>query len=288
MARLVEQGKVRFLGLCEARRSDPPRPYDPSDRRGAERIFAALPEEATETRELTRDLGIIVCRLRAARSRLLDRRVPDLRHLDEGDTRGRHPRFMGENFAKNRALVAKIEAIAEEKELHPGAAGVGVAVGAGAGRDPDPGHQAHRRLEENLGAVDVRADRRRRRPDLGRDPDRGHRRHPLPRGRHARRLYLTAIAAVPSQGGFAVRLSPPRSVSRLLESPPTFAQGIAGSGEVAPTVQRRPRAIVYFRPMAEDPPCQPPLIVQAAGLIAAHQPSGSDTIRPSELAIGIT
>ena len=43
MSELVEPGKVRALGLCEAQPGDhPPRAQGPSDRRGAERIFAAL------------------------------------------------------------------------------------------------------------------------------------------------------------------------------------------------------------------------------------------------------
>lgn len=43
--------------------------------------------------------------------------LPDLDHRDTGDTRGRHPRFMVDNFAKNRARVERIEAIAEAREM---------------------------------------------------------------------------------------------------------------------------------------------------------------------------
>ena len=145
MARLVEQGKVRFLGLCEARPERIRRAHAIHPIAAVQSEFSLLyREEATETRELTRDLGISFFAYAPLGRSLLTGVVPDLAHLDAGDTRGRHPRFMGDNFAKNRALVQRIEAIAGEKGLHPGSALPRLAVGAGPGRYPDPGDQADR------------------------------------------------------------------------------------------------------------------------------------------------
>jgi len=73
-------------------------------------------QEATETRAAIRDLGISFVAYAPLGRSLLAGVVPDLAHLDAGDTRGRHPRFIGDNFAKNRALVERIESIAEEKD----------------------------------------------------------------------------------------------------------------------------------------------------------------------------
>jgi aryl-alcohol dehydrogenase-like predicted oxidoreductase len=120
VARLVEQGKVRFLGLCEARPERIRRAHATYPIAAVQGEFSLLyREEATETRQLTRDLGIAYVAYAPLGRSLLAGVVPDFAHLDAGDTRGRHPRFMGDNFAKNRALVERIEAIAEEKGCTP-------------------------------------------------------------------------------------------------------------------------------------------------------------------------
>src|SRR5262249_61794478 len=81
--------------------------------------------------------------------------IPDLAHLDPGDTRGRHPRFIGENFAKNRALVERIEAIAEEKGCTPAQLCLAWLLAQGADVIPIPGTKQIPRVEENLGALHV-------------------------------------------------------------------------------------------------------------------------------------
>src|SRR5262249_34275942 len=120
MARLVEQGKVRFLGLCEARPERIRRRHAVHPIAAVQSEFSLLyREEATETRELTRDLGIAYVAYAPLGRSLLAGVVPDLNCLDAGDTRARHPRFMGDNLARNRALVEHIEAIAKEKGCTP-------------------------------------------------------------------------------------------------------------------------------------------------------------------------
>ena len=157
MARLVEQGKVRFLGLCEARPERVRRAHATHPIAAVQMEFSLLyREEATETRELTRDLGISFFAYAPLGRSLLAGVVPDLAHLDTGDTRGRHPRFMGDNFAKNRALVEKIEAIANEKGCTPSQLALAWLVAQGPDVIPIPGTKQIGRLEENLGALDVR------------------------------------------------------------------------------------------------------------------------------------
>src|SRR5207253_2624073 len=108
MARLVEEGKVRHLGLCEARPERIRRAHAVHPIAAVQSEFSLLyREEATETRELTRDLGIAFVAYAPLGRSLLTGDVPDLGNLAEGDTRGRHPRFMGDNFAKNRELVQR-------------------------------------------------------------------------------------------------------------------------------------------------------------------------------------
>ena len=157
MARLVEEGKVRFLGLCEARPERIRRAHATHPLAAVQMEFSLLyREEATETRVLTRDLGISFVAYAPLGRSLLAGVVPNLDHLDAGDTRGRHPRFMGDNFAKNRALVEHLEAIAEEKACTPAQLALAWLLTQGPDVIPIPGTKRIARLEENLGALDVR------------------------------------------------------------------------------------------------------------------------------------
>ena len=160
MAKLVEQGKVRFLGLCEARPERIRRAHAVHPIAAVQSEFSLLyREEATETRKLTSDLGISFFAYAPLGRSLLAGVIPDLAHLDTGDTRGRHPRFMGENFAKNRALVERIEAIATEKGCTPAQLCLAWLLAQGPDVIPIPGTKQVSRLEENLGATRVRLTR---------------------------------------------------------------------------------------------------------------------------------
>ena len=157
MARLVETGKVRFIGLCEARPERIRRAHATHPLAAVQSEFSLLyREEATETRELTRDLGIAFVAYAPLGRSLLAGAVPDFAHLDAGDTRGRHPRFVGDNFVKNRALVERLEAIAEEKGCTPAQLALAWLLAQGPDVIPIPGTKQIARLEENLGALDVR------------------------------------------------------------------------------------------------------------------------------------
>ncbi len=157
MARLVEQGKVRFLGLCEARPERIRRAHAVHPIAAVQSEFSLLYRaEAMETRALTRDLGIAFVAYAPLGRSLLAGVVPDLARLDEGDTRARHPRFAGENFAKNRALVERVETIAREKGCTPAQLVLAWLLAQGPDVIPIPGTKHVARLEENLGALAVR------------------------------------------------------------------------------------------------------------------------------------
>ena len=154
MARLVEQGKVRFLGLCEARPERIRRAHATHPIAAVQSEFSLLyREEATETRELTRDLGIAFVAYAPLGRSLLTGDTPDFANLAPGDTRGRHPRFTPENFAKNRELVQRIEAIADEKGCAPAQLVLAWLLAQGPDVIPIPGTKRIDRLEENLGAL---------------------------------------------------------------------------------------------------------------------------------------
>jgi aryl-alcohol dehydrogenase-like predicted oxidoreductase len=157
MARLVEQGKVRHLGLCEARPERIRRAHQVHPIAAVQSEYSLLyRQEAEETRETTRTLGIAFVAYAPLGRSLLTGVVPDFAHLAPGDTRGRHPRFEPENFAKNRELVGHVEALAREKGCSPAQVALAWLLAQGPDVMPIPGTKSLARLEENLGALDVR------------------------------------------------------------------------------------------------------------------------------------
>jgi aryl-alcohol dehydrogenase-like predicted oxidoreductase len=157
MSRLIEQGKVRFIGLCEARPERLRRGHAVHPIAAVQSEFSLLyREEATETRAAIKDLGISYVAYAPLGRSLLAGVVPDFANLAEGDTRGRHPRFEGDNFQKNRALVERVEAIAADKECTVAQLSLAWLLAQGPDVIPIPGTKRIERLEENLGALDVK------------------------------------------------------------------------------------------------------------------------------------
>ena len=156
MSRLVEQGKVRFLGLCEARPERVRAAHKVHPIAAVQSEFSLLyREEATETRKATRELGISFVAYAPLGRSLLAGVVPDFANLAEGDTRARHPRFAGDNFQKNRALVERVEAIAADKRCTVAQLCLAWLLAQGDDVLPIPGTKRIERLQENLGALDV-------------------------------------------------------------------------------------------------------------------------------------
>src|SRR5216683_6531537 len=157
MSRLVEQGKVRFLGLCEARPERIQRAHAVYPIAAVQSEFSLLYREvADETRATTRDLGISFVAYSPLGRSLLAGVIPDFANLSEGDTRRRHPRFEGDNFTKNRALVERVEAIAADRQCTVGQLSLAWLLARGPDVIPIPGTKRIERVEENLGALDVK------------------------------------------------------------------------------------------------------------------------------------
>jgi len=157
MSRLVEQGKVRHLGLCEAHPERIRRAHAVHPIAAVQSEYSLLyRQEAEETRKTTRDLGMSFVAYAPLGRSLLAGVVPDFANLAEGDTRARHPRFAGENFQKNRALVERVEAIAADKRCTVAQLCLAWLLAQGPDVIPIPGTKRIERLQENLGALQVR------------------------------------------------------------------------------------------------------------------------------------
>ncbi len=154
MARLVTQGKVRYLGLSEARPQTIRRAHATHPIAAVQTEYSLLYRtEAEETRATTRELGIGFVAYSPLGRGFLTGTITDLAQVD--GRRAAHPRFQAENFAQNRALVARFEALAADKGCTPAQLALAWVLAQGDDVVAIPGTRARQRLEENLGALRV-------------------------------------------------------------------------------------------------------------------------------------
>ena len=154
MKRLVEQGKVRFLGLSEAAPDRIRRAHAVHPIAAVETEYSLLYRtDAEETRETTRALGIgFVAYSPLGRGFL----TGAIKTFDDVDgRRAAHPRFQKDNFDQNRALVARIEEFAREKKCTPSQLVLAWLLARGNDVTAIPGTRYKARLGENLGALKV-------------------------------------------------------------------------------------------------------------------------------------
>lgn len=156
MSELVKAGKVRYLGLSEA---------DPENIR---RAYAVLPITALQTeyslwsrepeKEIlatTRELGISFVSYSPLGRGFLAGQFKKFEDLPEGDWRRTNPRFQGENFEKNLALVGHISEIAQEKGVTPAQLALAWVLAQGEDIVSIPGTKRRTYLEQNIKAIDV-------------------------------------------------------------------------------------------------------------------------------------
>ncbi len=154
MARLVQQGKVRFLGLSEARPDTIRRAHATHPITAVQTEYSLLYRaEAEETRQTTRALGISFVAYSPLGRGFLTGAIQTLADVD--GRRAAHPRFQAENFERNRALVAPIEALAAQKGCTPAQITLAWLLAQGDDVVAIPGTRYPARLDENTGALAV-------------------------------------------------------------------------------------------------------------------------------------
>lgn len=157
MAKLIQQGKVRFLGLSEAAPATVRRAHAVHPITALQTEFSLLYRtEAEETLPVLRELGIPFVAYSPLGRSLLTGRIRNVDDIPQDDRRRAHPRFQGENLTKNLELVRKIEAIAKEKRCTPAQLALAWLLARGQDIVPIPGTKRRERLEENVRAVDVK------------------------------------------------------------------------------------------------------------------------------------
>jgi len=157
LAELVQEGKIRHIGLSEAAPDTIRRAH------AVHPITAVQSEYSLWSRDIEaevlptlRELGIgLVAYSPIGRGFLAGRFTNPEQELDEGDFRRSNPRFTGENLERNQLLAAKIRELAEEKGVTSGQLALAWVLAQGDDMVPIPGTKRRRYLEENVGAMNV-------------------------------------------------------------------------------------------------------------------------------------
>jgi aryl-alcohol dehydrogenase-like predicted oxidoreductase len=156
MAELVQQGKVRHIGLSEAAPDTIRRAHAVHPITAVQTEFSLWTRFAeTDVIPTCRELGVGFVPYSPLGRGFLSGRFTSPEELDEGDFRRHGPRFTGENLEANRALAAKVGEIAADKGITPAQLAIAWVLAQGDDLVPIPGTKRRSYLEENAAAVDV-------------------------------------------------------------------------------------------------------------------------------------
>lgn len=154
---LVESGKVRHLGISEAA------PATIRKANAVHPITAVQTEWSLWSRDVedngvlatVRELGVGFVAYSPLGRGFLSGQIRSVDDLDVGDVRRTHPRFQGENFAKNLELVDRVKEIASKKNITPSQLALAWVLAQGKDVVPIPGTKKIKYLDENIAALDV-------------------------------------------------------------------------------------------------------------------------------------
>jgi len=154
MARLVEQGKVRHLGICEAGVATLERAHRVHPLTALQTEYSLWCQEAQqEVMGTCRRLGIGFVGYSPLGRGLLTGGIQSFEDLAPGDRRRIHPRFHGQNLARNLALVAQMEVIARRLDMSTAQLALAWAVAQGQDIVPVTGTQREKYVEQSAAAA---------------------------------------------------------------------------------------------------------------------------------------
>jgi aryl-alcohol dehydrogenase-like predicted oxidoreductase len=161
MAKLVSQGKVRYLGLSEAGAETVRRAHK------VHPITALQTEYSLFTRDVEREilptcreLGIGFVAYSPLGRGILTGAISGLTDLAENDRRRDHPRWHADNIASNLKLATPVRDTAGKAGLTPAQLALAWVLSRGSDIVPIPGTSKPARLEENLAAMTKRVEKR--------------------------------------------------------------------------------------------------------------------------------
>ena len=156
MAKLVEQGKVRAIGICEAKPDTIRRAHATHPLASVQSEFSLMYRvEAEQIYETTGELGITFVAYSPLGRGILTDQYVKAETVDESDPHYRHPRFNKDNFQANRELILRVAAYADKKGCSPAQLALAWLIGRGDDIVAIPGTKRAERLTENAAALGV-------------------------------------------------------------------------------------------------------------------------------------
>jgi aryl-alcohol dehydrogenase-like predicted oxidoreductase len=157
MARLKDEGKIRYLGLSEAAPRTIRAAYATSPITAVQSELSLWSRDAeAEVLPTVRDLGIGFVAYSPLGRGFLTGQIKSPDDFAEDDFRRTNPRFQGDNFDKNIQLVREVEKMAREKGCTTAQLALAWVLAQGEDIVPIPGTRHVRYLDENIGALDVK------------------------------------------------------------------------------------------------------------------------------------
>jgi aryl-alcohol dehydrogenase-like predicted oxidoreductase len=159
MARLVEQGKVRHIGLSEAsansiRRAQKIHPLASLQMEYS--LWSRDPESGNI--QACRDFSMGFMAYSPLGRGFFAGAVHDAKDMADGDGRSHHPRFQPGNLERNLELLARFEALAREKSVTPAQLALAWLMAQGGDIIPIPSNKTRDHLDENIKAIEIRLD----------------------------------------------------------------------------------------------------------------------------------
>ena len=156
MARLKQEGKIRFLGLSEAAPHTIRKAHATHPITALQTEFSLWSREAeAEIMPTVRELGIGYVAYSPLGRGFLTGQITRPEDFPEDDYRRFHPRFTGENFEKNIALVHQIEAMAADKGVTAAQLALAWVLAQGDDIVPIPGTKRRKYLDQNIAATHI-------------------------------------------------------------------------------------------------------------------------------------
>lgn len=157
MSRLIEEGKIRHIGLSEASAETLKKASSVHQITALQSEYSLWTRDVEENGvlEACRELGIGVVPYSPLGRGFLSGQIKKLEDLAEDDWRRTNPRFQGENFDKNLRLAGKVEALANSKGITASQLALAWVLAQGEDLVPIPGTKRVKYIEQNSEAVNV-------------------------------------------------------------------------------------------------------------------------------------
>ncbi|KAI1803353.1 Aldo/keto reductase [Daldinia bambusicola] len=159
MVKMKEQGKIRYIGLCEVSAATLRRAHAVHPISAVQVEYSPFTTDIEDARTnllaTCRELGVAVVAYSPLSRGLLSGRIESPADFEPGDVRRSYPRFSAENFPKNTAVVEELKSVAKEKGCTPAQLALAWLLSQGDDIFPIPGTTKSASLEENCAAASI-------------------------------------------------------------------------------------------------------------------------------------